>query len=410
MYADFFGLKSRPFVNGPASGFFKADSEIDNAMTRIQQVLLARDAVAIVTGGPGVGKSAIVANAVNAIDDQVIVANIDLRQTEPELLYDMLLLGLGDEASDGNVANSLNRLRLSIARHNEAGRRVSAVIDITGLTVERAKRILRLAHMAGEPGGQLNIILLGPHILHKLMDTPGLIHLRQRVCFRHRVRPFTVGDTDAYLKHQIESAGGDVNKVLAHGTGIIAYRYVGGVPRLINTLMDSVLTVASIRQLDQVTSELVTEVAENLGWKPLAQRAAAKAAQSITKPIASQSPAVVEKQPEPELTTSEPARETAPVSQDTARLLAATDLLDTTPDKPATSDDVASVSEAAHEVPPPVSTMSGVPEMNADDTSATGMLKLEDLDARMAETVFGEDTGMFKAFDVHKAKEAEQAG
>jgi hypothetical protein len=84
-------------------------------------------------------------------------------------------------------------------------------------------------------------------------------------------------------------------------------------------------------------------------------------------------------------------------------------LLDTTPDKPATSDSGASVSEEAHEVPPPVDTMSGVPEMNADDTSATGMLKLEDLDARMAETVFGEDTGMFKAFDVHKAKEAEQA-
>ena len=32
-----------------------------------------------------------------------------------------------------------------------------------------------------------------------------------------------------------------------------------------------------------------------------------------------------------------------------------------------------------------------VPEMDPDDASATGMLKLEDLDAKYAETIFGED-------------------
>jgi hypothetical protein len=33
----------------------------------------------------------------------------------------------------------------------------------------------------------------------------------------------------------------------------------------------------------------------------------------------------------------------------------------------------------------------GVPEMDANDTSATGMLRLEDLDERFAESVFGND-------------------
>jgi hypothetical protein len=37
--------------------------------------------------------------------------------------------------------------------------------------------------------------------------------------------------------------------------------------------------------------------------------------------------------------------------------------------------------------------------MSADDTGATGMLKLEDLDARFAETVFGEDAGMVNALE-----------
>ena len=48
--------------------------------------------------------------------------------------------------------------------------------------------------------------------------------------------------------------------------------------------------------------------------------------------------------------------------------------------------------------------MTSVPAMDASDTSATGMLRLEDLDARFAETVFGEDPSLFKLDgDVEKA-------
>ena len=42
--------------------------------------------------------------------------------------------------------------------------------------------------------------------------------------------------------------------------------------------------------------------------------------------------------------------------------------------------------------------------MDADDTSATGMLRLEDLDARFAETIFGDEEIM------ESAKEAVRQG
>lgn len=42
--------------------------------------------------------------------------------------------------------------------------------------------------------------------------------------------------------------------------------------------------------------------------------------------------------------------------------------------------------------------------MSATDTGATGMLKLEDLDGRFAESVFGDDTGMFNVTDALREK------
>jgi hypothetical protein len=48
--------------------------------------------------------------------------------------------------------------------------------------------------------------------------------------------------------------------------------------------------------------------------------------------------------------------------------------------------------------------------MSASDTSATGMLKLEDLDAQFAESAFGDDTGMFNVTDSLRDKLKKAAG
>ena len=270
MYLDHFNLSKSPFKNPPGEGFFSPNADYDAAVERMQQVLLSRDAVAIISGGPGVGKTTIVTSAARQVGDKALVTYIDMRLTDPDLLFDLILLELGGESGNGDIATSLYRLKAMIAQHNqEQDRRVTAVIDVSNLTIERAKRIMQLVHMTGDPDGQLNIVLLGPHVLHKLLDTPGLIHIRQRVTFRYRVRPLATQETDAYINAQIERAGGSTEALLEHGLAIMVYNYVGGVPRLINTLMDATLGYAAQQGAEKLTSRLVTDVAQLLGWRRL---------------------------------------------------------------------------------------------------------------------------------------------
>jgi len=380
MYADHFKLSERTFTNGPETGFFMPNEQVQAAIARVRQVMLARDSMAIVTGGPGVGKSAFVAAAQATIEDKAMVANVDLRQTEADRLIDTLLLSLGAQAGDGNDAESLHRLKMIIREHNDAGRRVTAAIDVTGLTVERAKRILQLVHLAGEPGGQLNIILLGPHALHRLLNAPGLIHLRQRVGYRYRVRPLAVDEVDRYLEEQFERAGGEMSSILDSEAGDAVFRFVGGVPRLINTLMDAVLSEAAVRQVDRVDPDLINDVARELGWKPLAGGQPA-AARPTAAPAAAPQP--------PELSLEQqasPPKATQPVSEASAMMLL---------DPQEMTDDDDTAREPAPDFPKATDKLGDhpgvMPTMSADDTSATGMLRLEDLDARFAETIFGQD-------------------
>ena len=414
MYPDFFSLAKRPFVNEPGADYFASREDANDAIARIGNILLGRDSIGIITGGPGVGKTALIARACADVRDEVSIISVDLRQNEPELLYDLMLLGLGADSTAQDEAAALHRLRAMIARERESGRTVSVIIDVNGLNVDRAKRLLNLAHMAGAKGGQLNMILAGPHMLHKLLDSPGLIHMRQRVSFRYRVRPLTVGETDAYVARQITCAGGDPERILAPGIGISLFRFVAGVPRLINTLMDTVLAEGALRKVEWITPELVTQVAEELGWKPLTKTPhAPEASQQAAQPVLADAAAGPEATP-PGSEGRQPERATPPrevrmpaiTSEDTARLLAATGLLESDDAIPA-----AASSEKSGGPKPDIPRLgdiaaAGIPEMSAEDTSATGMLKLEDLDAKLAETVFGEDPELRKAFDQHRVEPA----
>ncbi len=402
MHADHFNLQARPFFNAPGDWYFQANPEVGATAQRIARVLTARDAIAVVSGGPGVGKSALVEFAWSTVRDQAVVAHVDLRQADPALLQELLLLKLGGDPRSGTEATIWHRLADIISVHNNDGRMVTAAVDVSQLTVDCAKRILRAVNLTAHPGAQLNFVLQGPHVLHRLLNIQGLIHLRQRISHRQRVRPFTAPETDRYIKHQITSAGGQADDIISDGVAPTVHRYVAGVPRLINTMLDAALTEAAIQGADRVTADIIGNIAHRLGWKPLVTAqpvAQATRPRPAPKQVASTSIGAAEKKPSPKPEKSIPVLSEAapqpsddvpdrtPPDQDPQSATGLHEMLpDNLPARPAASKSVLKSD----------SDVAGIVEMNPEDHSATGMLRLEDLDDRFAETIFGEESGIFK--------------
>ncbi len=385
MYSQHFKLNCRAFAMAPGSQFFVPNDEVNDAVTQLQNVLLSRDAVAVISGGPGVGKTSILEHARSGICDDAVIAWADLRQAEPEQLFDLLILSLGGEPAGGDSALAWHRLQDLIQKHNCDGHQVTAAVDVSNITAERAKRLLRLMHMTGEPAGQLNLVLLGPHTLHKLLNVPGLIHLRQRLVFRHRVRPLTEAETAAYLADRIQAAGGDVSKMLGSDVPGLVHRYVAGVPRLVNTLIEVSLTEAANRKLPQLGGDIVQQVARTLGWKSMSHGKKAAA----TKTPAAAPTVTRKKAPSPlELAAqanapTEQSQATTAIPKEKSELTAALLASDMQLDEASNQDKKQKTPESEKQ--------SGVPEMSADDPGATGMLRLEDLDERFAESIFSPD-------------------
>ena len=394
MYIKHFRLKGRPYAPGPEPQFFVPNPAVGAIATRLAEVMTGSGSMAVVSGGPGVGKTALVAHAASQAGDDAVVAWADLRQLEPESLFDQLLLSLGKEAGDGSGALSAHRLRLAVSEQNRAGQSVTAAVDVGTVTAERAKRLLRLAHLMGDGSTGLNLLLMGPHTLHKVLDVPGMIHLRQRVCIRHRVRPLTEDETRKYIGEGLGRVDGDPGALLDDDVPGLVYRYVAGVPRLINTMMDMALAETALRELPRVTADAVSQVAQALGWRTLGGKAptprptAAKAAAAM--------PAAAPAAPrpaKPESASPKPAAEQSAAASKASETASEpfADLV-TTLDTAVAAPEAKPAAEAPKfESPIPGMGLAGVPDMDPEDTSATGMLRLEDLDERFAEHVFSEE-------------------
>jgi type II secretory pathway predicted ATPase ExeA len=384
-----FGMRDRPFAHGPGERTYSANASMTDAIRRLQQVLTARDAVALLTGGPGVGKSTLAECAAAAVREHVRIARVDLRYGDGNDLPAAVLLSVGEAATALPQLEALQRLRGYMGRAAADGYRLALLLDIGNVSAEVARQLLRLLNLAGESGCQLNIILMGPHPLQQQVDVPAMIHLRQRIAFRYRARPLTLTETERYLRHQVEAAGGDPSTLITSAMTAAIYCYVAGVPRLINTLMDAALGETFLQDLERPDGGIIKRTADGLGWKPMAPAVSAEPVQRATAPRAAPP------RPVPAAVASSSAAAVAqhkaepPPSEITLQLRADAVVNAAAPAPAATL--------AAEARSPTAALFGGKPEpqapvpMDEDDTSSTGMLKLQDLDDRFAESVFGKD-------------------
>ena len=420
MYREHFDLKDRPFTQAPGQRFFAPNATVTDAVAHLRHVMTARDSVALVTGGPGVGKSTLAEVALAEITDPAPrVARVDLRYGEPEEIYAAILAALGEDPGELRPARAQQELRRTLGRLVRDGQPLVVCLDIGSITTEVARHLLRLVNLAGEVDGRLNLVLMGPHPLHQQLDVPALIQLRQRIAFRYRVRPLTLAETERYVRHQVAEVGGDATALLSSSVSAAVYCYVAGVPRLINTLIDASLTEASLQEQPRPDGSLVKRTAESLGWKPMtppqAGDGSARPAAAVARPapprstpprvaiVASGNPA--ERTRPAEAPAAKPV-DLPPPSEMTMQLRseavgarAGNVTLASDARSPTAAmfggDDAAPRKSAATDsglAEPPVA-------MDEVDTSATGMLRLQDLDDRFAETIFGKEADTARGGD-----------
>jgi general secretion pathway protein A len=119
----------------------------------------------------------------------------------------------------------------------------------------------------------LRIILAGQPELNAKLDAPSLEQLTQRVRLRFHLQTLSEAETQSYIQHRLDVAGGGDRELFTPDTFPEIFRYAGGVPRLINTLCDTAMMAAFTADRAVVTKADVDSAVAELQWKEYAARA-----------------------------------------------------------------------------------------------------------------------------------------
>jgi len=238
------------------------------AIANIKFALMNRDSFVIITGEIGIGKTTIL----NAVLDDLGPEYVTAKLTHTTLSHIELLQALLSEFGMPNYSKKkvllLDTLRDFFLQQNKKGKHVVIIVDEAQNLNSPALEELRLLSCIDNADRKIiSIVLTGQRGLDDVLDSPGLRQLRQRARLRQRLEALNEEDTFEYIRHRLDVAGGDADKLFDEEAVKEIHRLSFGIPRLINTLCDTALLSCMVEEKDTVTLETIDTVVQELRWQ-----------------------------------------------------------------------------------------------------------------------------------------------
>lgn len=255
MYEQFFGLKDKPFSLTPNTRFVYSSTQFAEAESHLLFGIGNREALMLVTGRPGTGKTTLCRTLVERLRSEKAAAALI---ASPFVTGRELLAGLLTEfgvtvPDDGTYHELLDRLTQFVLAKHALGKTCVAVIDeAQHLPAEALEQIRILTNLETEEEKLIQIVLAGQSELLEMIGSPRMAHLDQRISIRCTLGELDEAETARYVQHRLDIAGANGDVRLGARAMKELYRSSHGVPRLINLMADRALLAGFASQTHDI--------------------------------------------------------------------------------------------------------------------------------------------------------------
>ncbi len=316
MYEQYFGLTKRPFLAKATGGDVFVGPQTANTMAGLKKALAAQDAVVSVSGPAGVGKTTLVAKALNALNETHRSIRIGRVQLDGTDALEFLLEELGTGPLPKGPIRQFAAFRELLHQLESSGKQLVIIVEDAMRTgVETLAELEALtAADAGESGGAA-VVVMGNENVGEFLADAQLARLLQRQRQRLTIQPLSVAELRGYLMHCFRTAGGEYDDAFDDRSADVLHSLSGGVPRIANYVAEAAMSAAAADDSSPIAAESVARIAEDEFGLELAP-GVLEAAEAVPAPEIEPEPvpepaieAVPESEPEP---APEPVVEAAP--------------------------------------------------------------------------------------------------
>ena len=249
MYLTFFTLKELPFNITPDPHYLFMSRQHREAHTHIMYGIRERKGFIQLTGEVGSGKTTLCRAVLAELGQQVqtaLILNPCLTETQ---LIRAILQDFGLKTTGKDMLKLIQTLNTFLLAKMEAKENVALLIDESqNLSPKLMEQIRLLSNLETTQQKLIQIVLIGQPELETKLKDDALRQLRQRITVRYHLGPLDENEVGAYIAHRLAMAGG--NEALSFDPKAIrlAYRYSGGIPRLINAVCDHALLAGYVAE------------------------------------------------------------------------------------------------------------------------------------------------------------------
>jgi len=258
MFEQYFGLSENPFNVTPDPKFLFLSKAHEEALSYLRYGIDQRKGFIMITGEVGAGKTTICRALLGSLPKTVrtaLVLNPALSDIE---LLQTINQDFGIDSASSSKKALLDGLYEFLIKVFTDGENAVLIIDeCQNLSPDVLEQIRMLSNLETEKEKLLQIVLVGQPELLKILSSPNMKQIDDRIVLRYHIWPLNLWDTKSYINHRLIISGSHGEIMFTPLALRLIYRYSKGIPRRINAVAERSLLIAYLKSTRRITSRIV---------------------------------------------------------------------------------------------------------------------------------------------------------
>jgi len=265
MFLDFYQMQCEPFGVTPDPRFLYLGDSHHEALATLYCGIEADRGFMVLIAPPGLGKTTLIFQLIEKLRPDARTVFLFQTQCNSRELIQFLLNDLGVDVNGMETVAMHNKLNQILVQERMAGRRFVLIVDeAQNLDPGVLETIRLLSNFETSQAKLLQILLVGQPQLARKLAGSSLEQLQQRISMFAKLEPFSAEETARYIAHRLKVAGYAGGELFTAGAMEIIKDRSKGVPRNINRLCFSALSLACAMGRKRVDADMMREVVADL--------------------------------------------------------------------------------------------------------------------------------------------------